>query len=310
MEIEIPGADKMKKLGHWLRKESVAGYVFVLPFIIGFLSFTLIPTIYSIWLSLTRYNILSAPVFVGVDNFIRMFTKDPLLWKSFFNTFRFAIISVPLKLTAALIVAMLFYKTSKASAVYRAVYYLPSILGGSIAVAILWRRLFATDGAFNAILSTIGIESKIGWLGRPETAMGTLIVLSVWQFGSSMLIFLAGLKQIPTSLYEAASVDGCPKVKQFFKITIPMLTPVIFFNLIQQTINGFMAFTSSFVITQGKPLNTTLFYAVYMYQRSFEFKELGYGSAMAWFMLFVIAILTAFIFKSSSKWVFNMSEEG
>ena len=296
---------KQLSLKQRLNEEHTAGFIFVLPFIIGFLAFSAIPIIISFCLSFTRYDILGSPTFIGVENFVRMFTDDDKFWKSFGTTFFYAVVCVPLKLIMALFVAMLFVKTTRFTSVMRAVYYLPSIMGGSIAVAVLWRRLFASDGVINAILGT-----DIAWLGRKDTAIWTLIILSVWQFGSSMLIFLAGLKQVPVSLYEAATVDGCSKVGQFFKITLPMLTPVIFFNLVQQTINAFMAFTQSFVITNGGPRDSTLFYCVYQYQRAFEFHEMGYGSAMAWFMLLVIGLLTALIFKSSTKWVYNESKEG
>lgn len=280
-----------------------------MPFIIGLFAFTLIPILASFALSFTSYDILSTPKFAGLDNYIRMFTQDPIFWKSFGVTFFYAVVSVPLKLIMALMVAMFFQRTSKATSVYRAVYYLPSIMGGSVAVAVLWRRMFASDGVINSVLQQVGIPSDIGWLSGTRTAIWTLIILSVWQFGSSMLVFLAGLKQIPVTLYEASRVDGCGKVKQFFKITLPMLTPVIFFNLVQQTINAFMAFTQSYVITGGKPLNSTLFYTVYMYQRSFQYSEMGYGSAMAWFMLIVVALLTVMIFRSSGSWVYRASEE-
>lgn len=295
-------------LSSFLNRDGVAGYVFILPFIIGLLAFIIVPIIISLVLSFTRYDILSEPVFIGFDNYIRMFTQDPTFWKSFRVTLLYAGVSVPLKLIMALCVAMLFYRGTRLTAFYRAVYYLPSILGSSVAVAVLWKRLFAVDGVVNSLLGFIGIDSQIGWLSRPSTAIWTLIILSVWQFGSSMLIFLGGLKQIPTSLYEAATVDGCSKFRQFRSITLPMLTPVIFFNLIQQTINAFTAFTQSYVITNGKPLDSTLFYTVYMYRRSFEFSEMGYGAAMAWFMLFVVAMLTALIFRSSDRWVYRASE--
>lgn len=291
----------------FMNREQVAGYVFILPFIIGLLCFTIIPIIVSFALSFTRYDILSSPVFTGLDNYIRLFTQDPTFWKSFRVTLFYAVISVPLKLIMALFVAVLFFRGTRMIAFYRGIYYLPSILGSSVAVAVLWKRLFAVDGIINSLLGLIGIESKIGWLSRPDTAIWTLIVLSVWQFGSSMLVFLGGLKQIPASLYQAATVDGCSRPRQFFTITLPMLTPVIFFNLVQQTINAFTAFTQSYIITNGKPLDSTLFYAVYMYRRSFEYSEMGYGAAMAWFMLFVVALLTALIFKSSNKWVYRAS---
>lgn len=297
------------KVKSFFEKEKVAGFVFIGPFIIGFLSFVVLPMIVSFGLSFTRYDILSAPKWIGVDNFIRMFTDDKLFWKSFKVTIYFSVVSVPLKLIMALGVAMLFKKTTRLSAVYRAVYYLPSIMGGSMAVAVLWKRLFASDGPINHFMGLLGLPSDISWLGRVDTAIWTLIILSVWQFGSSMVIFLAGLKQIPVTLYEAAEVDGCRPVRQFFSITLPLLTPVLFFNIVQQTINSFMAFTQSYVITDGAPRNSTLFYMVYMYRRSFKYYEMGYGSAIAWFMLIVVALLTALIFKSSTKWVYRESEE-
>lgn len=298
------------KIGKLLNREQVAGYVFILPFIIGFMAFTFIPIVISFCLSFTKYDILSAPQFLGLENYIRMFTQDELFWKSMGVTTFYALVSVPLKLIMALLVAMLFVRTTRATSFYRAVYYLPSIMGGSVAVAIMWKRLFTSDGVFNSILNAIGIPCNISWLGRTDTAIWTLILLAVWQFGSSMLIFLAGLKQIPITLYEAATVDGCGKVRQFFKITLPMLTPVIFFNLIQQSINAFIAFTQCYIITAGKPMNSTLFYMVYMYDRSFKYFEMGYGSAMAWFMLLIVAVMTIIIFKTSNKWVYRESEEG
>lgn len=291
-----------------LHNEQVAGYVFIMPFIAGLILFTIVPIFVSFGLSFTRYNILSSPRFTGIDNYIRMFTQDATFWKSFTVTLFYAFVSVPLKLAMALLIAVVFYKGTRATSIYRAVYYLPSILGSSVAVAVLWRRLFAVDGILNSVLNRFGIPSEVGWLSRTDTAIWTLILLSVWQFGSSMLIFLGGLKQIPESLNEAAIVDGCSKPRRFLSITLPMLTPVLFFNLIQQTINAFTAFTQSYIITNGRPLDSTLFYAVYMYRRSFEFSEMGYGAAMAWFMLFVVSIMTALIFKSSSAWVYKASE--
>lgn len=301
---------KNKNITFSIYKEGVAGYVFILPFIIGFLFFSAIPILISFGLSFTEYDVLKTPKFIGIDNYVRMFTDDTKIWKTFGVTFFYAVISVPLKLTMALMVALLFTKTTRFSGFMRGVYYLPSIMGGSIAVAVLWRRLFASDGVINGILSFLELPGDIAWLGRKDTAIWTLILLSVWQFGSSMLIFLAGLKQIPVSLYEAAKVDGCSRIRQFFKITLPMLTPVLFFNLVQQMINAFMAFTQSYIITNGGPRDSTRFYCVYQYQRAFEFHEMGYASAMAWFMLVVIGILTALIFQSSTKWVYNESREG
>ena len=287
-----------------LNEEGVAGYIFILPFVVGFLGFTLIPLLSLFGLSFTDYDILSAPRFVGLQNYKELFGGDPLFWKSLSITFYYTFLSVPLRLVAALLIAMALVKTSRASNLYRAVYYLPSIMGSSVAVAVTWKRLFDKQGAVNSILQSIGINSQTVWLGQTDTAIWVLIILSVWQFGSSMLIFLSGLKQIPVSLYEAATVDGAGKVRQFFKITLPMLTPVIFFNLIMELINGFMSFTQCYIITEGKPLNSTLFYTVYMYQNSFQYYKLGYGCAMAWIMLIILAVFTAVLFRTSDKWVY------
>ncbi len=296
---------KLMKIGSFFNKESTAGVVFCLPFIIGFFFFMVVPMGISLYYSLCDYNILAPPQFIGLDNYVKMFTNDPLFYKTLKVTFYFAFVSVPIRLTFALLVAMLLYKTTKMSGIYRAVYYLPSIIGGSVAVAILWKRMFATDGVVNALLGVIGIDTNFAWLGDERTAIWVLIALAVWQFGSSMLIFLAALKQIPTSLYEAARVDGANKFSQFFKVTLPLLTPTIFFNLVMQMINGFLAFTQCYIITQGKPMNSTLFYTVYMYQQSFEFYNTGYGAALAWVMLFIISVITTILFYTKKYWVYS-----
>ena len=299
---------RKKSFAQTMNTPKVAGYVFILPFIIGFLAFMAVPMILSLGFSFTRYNILKSPVFIGLENYKTMFTADPKFWKVFGVTMYYVLFSVPLRLIMALAVAMLLVKSTKLSGFYRAVYYLPSIIGSSVAVAILWKRMFASDGVINALLGIVGLPSDLAWLGRADTAIWTLIILAIWQFGSSMLIFLSGLKQIPVSLYEAATVDGANGIQRFFKITIPMLTPTIFFNLINQLINGFMAFTQSYIITQGKPRDTTLFYTVYMYQNSFTYNKLGYGCAMAWFMVFVVGMLTLVLFKTQKKWVHYEAE--
>lgn len=298
---------KKRTFTQMLNTPGVAGYVFILPFIIGFLAFLALPMLLSFGFSFTRYNILESPVFIGLENYRTMFFEDTKFWKVFGVTMYYVVFSVPLRLLMALVVALLLVKSSKLSGFYRAVYYLPSIIGSSVAVAILWKRMFASDGVINALFQAIGIPCEIAWLGRADTAIWTLIILAVWQFGSSMLIFLSGLKQIPVSLYEAATVDGANGIQRFFKITLPMLTPTIFFNLINQLINGFMAFTQSYIITQGKPRDSTLFYTVYMYQNSFTYSKLGYGCAMAWFMVFVVGILTLILFKTQDKWVYYES---
>lgn len=288
-----------------MRRESTAGVIFTLPFTIGFLVFMIVPMGISLYYSFCKYNILSPPEFIGFDNFIKMFTDDAIFLKTIGVTFYFALVSVPLRLIFALIVAMVLLKTTKVTGFYRAVYYLPSIIGGSVAVAILWKRVFAVDGVVNALLGHLIPGMKFSWLGSEKTAIWVLMLLSIWQFGSSMLIFLSALKQIPSTLYDSAKVDGANKSSQFFRITLPLLTPTIFFNLVMQMINGFLAFTQSFIITQGKPLNSTLFYTVYVYQQSFEFYNTGYGAALAWVMLLIVGGITALLFATKRLWVYE-----
>ena len=298
------------RIGSWLDRDNVAGYVFVLPFIIGVIVFTAVPFFTSLYLSFTEYNVLSDPKWVGLANFKEMFFEDDLFWTSFWVTFKFAFIQVPIKLTVALLVALVLARATRLTSAYRAAFYIPSLMGGSVAIALLWKQLFSPNGVINQILAVFGLPSDTAWLGNPKTALGTLIALGVWQFGSSMLIFLAAIKNIPQSYHEAAIVDGAGPVKRFFSITLPMLTPIIFFNLINQVIGAFQAFNSSYLITQGRPLNTTLYYGVHLYNKAFDQFKMGYGCAMAWFMLLVIGLLTALIFKSSTKWVYNESKEG
>lgn len=289
---------------------NLVGYLFISPWLITFFLFVFIPIIVSLILSFTDYNVLANKGnFVGLDNFQRMFFEDKRYAKSVIATFKYVIFSVPLRLSFALGVAMLLNTARRGVGIYRAAFYAPSIVGGSIAVAVMWRQIFGNEGLINFVLALLGIEGP-NWLGRPETAIWTLIVLAAWQFGSPMLIFLAGLKNIPKQLYESAEIDGANSVQRFTKITIPMLTPIIFFNLIMQLISGFMVFTQAFIITGGRPLDTTLFYALYVYQRAFENNEMGYASAMAWVMLAVIAFLTALVFRSSSYWVHYEADEG
>lgn len=291
-----------------LDRDNVAGYVFILPFIIGLIVFTAIPFFTSLYLSFTEYNVLSPAKWIGINNYKEMFFEDKLFWTSFKVTFKFAFIQVPIKLTVSLLVALVLARATKLTGFYRATFYIPSLMGGSVAIALLWKQLFSRNGVINQILGAIGLPSDTSWLGNPKTALGTLIALGVWQFGSSMLIFLASIKNIPASYHEAAIVDGAGPVRRFFSITLPMLTPIIFFNLINQVIGAFQAFNSSYLITQGKPLNTTLYYGVHLYNKAFDQFRMGYGCAMAWFMLLIIAFFTALIFRSSSAWVYYESE--
>lgn len=283
---------------------NLAGYMFIGPWLIAFLAFTAIPFITSIALSFTDYNMLSSPVFVGLDNYVRLFTKDRLFFTALTVTLRFVFIAIPLRLAFALMVAMIMNRESKAVPLYRVIYYLPSILGGSVAVSVMWRYCFSKTGVLNTALQAIGIASDISWISNKDTALWSLILLFIWQFGSPMLIFLSGLKQIPKSYYEAAECDGAGPIRRFIKITIPLLSPIIFFNLVMQMIGGFMVFSQAMIITDGGPMNKTLVYALYLYRQSFAYYKMGYGSAMAWILMLIIGIFTLLAFKSSSAWVF------
>jgi multiple sugar transport system permease protein len=301
------GNRKARLLTGW--KRDLVGYAYISPWLIGFVVFVIGPMLTSLYLSFTDYDMLSSPHWIGIQNYITMFTDDPRFWISIKVTFLFVIISVPLKLAFALFIAILFNGKHRGLGIYRTAYYIPSIIGGSVAIAVMWRQLFGMDGALNSVLIHLGVEPK-NWIATPDFAMWTLIALVVWQFGSPMLIFLAGLKQIPRELYESAAVDGASRFSQFFRITMPMLTPVIFFNLVMQTIDGFMTFTQSFLVTQGGPLDKTLFYGLYLYQKAFGGTfAMGYASAMAWILLLIVAGFTALIFRSSASWVYYESTE-
>ncbi|GAB4427655.1 MAG: sugar ABC transporter permease [Anaerolineae bacterium] len=293
------------------RQDNLVGYLFISPWLICFLLFTLLPLLASLALSFTDYDVIGDYEFIGLDNFQRMFFQDMRYARSVKATLYYVFFSVPLRLLFALGVAMLLNTKRRGVYLYRAAYYAPSVVGGSIAVAVMWREIFGKNGLINFLLDTVGIPG-VNWLGNPQTAIWTLITLAVWQFGSPMLIFLAGLKHIPAELYEAAAIDGAGGWQQFRRITLPLLTPIIFFNLVMQIIAGFMIFTQAFVVSggNGAPLDTTLFYALYVYQRGFVTFEMGYAAAMAWVLLVVVAVLTGLVFRSSSYWVFYESKEG
>ncbi|MGN6159224.1 MAG: carbohydrate ABC transporter permease [Devosia sp.] len=278
--------------------------MFLLPWFIGFFGLTVGPILISLYLSFTNFDLLTAPQWAGLDNYARMFTADPKFVASMRVTFLFVIFSVPLKLAFALVVALVLNRGMKGLPIYRAVFYLPSLLGASVAIAVLWRRLFAGDGLVNEALAMIGIQGP-AWISNPRFSLWTLIILAVWQFGSPMIIFLAGLRQIPQDLYEAADIDGASRWRKFWKITLPLLTPVVFFNAIIQTIEGFKSFTPAFIISggTGNPINSTLFYTLYLYQEAFGFLRMGYASALAWVLLAIIAVFTAFSFLTSRYWV-------
>ncbi len=285
-------------------RRNAAGYLFLSPWLIGFFCLTLGPALVSLYLSFTDYDLLTPPKVVGADNYVRMFTDDDKFAAAMRVTFLYVALSVPLKLIFALGIATALNRGLRGLTIYRAVFYLPSLLGASVAIAVLWRQLFAADGLINALLAQFGIEGP-SWISNPHYSLYTLIILSVWQFGSPMIIFLAGLRQIPTEMYEAASLDGASRWRQFFKITLPLLSPVVFFNLVIQTIEAFKAFTPAFIISGGSggPIDSTLFYTLYLYQEAFGYFRMGYASALAWVLLLIIAIFTSFSFLSTRFWV-------
>lgn len=292
------------------RKVNVLGYCMIAPWLIGFLVMFLIPMCISLYYSFTDYNLLSDPNFIGIQNYVRMFTDDPDFWQAIKVTFLYVLILVPCRLAFALLVALLLNTKRKGGGLYRTLYYIPSIIGGSIAVSIVWKQLFGNDGVAMSLLSLVGIDQKLSFIGNPNTALGTLILLGVWQFGSSMLIFLAALKQVPASIYESASLDGAGGMRKFFKITLPLISPTIFFNLILQIINGFRAFTEGYIVTNGGPMDSTLFYVLNLYRRAFTYFDMGYSSAMAWVLVLIIACFAGVVFKSQGAWVYYESKGG
>ena len=278
-------------------------FVFILPWLIGFLGFRLYPLISSFYYSFTKFGILDTPTFIGLGNYIEMFTDDPLFFKSVSVTLIYVIVSVPLKLGFALFVAVILNNKLKFAPLYRTVYYIPSLLGSSVGIAVVWRGLFRKTGIINYILSLFGIAG-LELLGDQRTALGMLILLSVWQFGSSMIIFLAGLNQVPASVRESAAIDGANTVQTFFHVSLPMITPVIFFNLIMQCINAFQTFSSAYIITKnGGPANATYLYVLHIYNSGFSKYRLGYASALSWILMAVILVFTLIVFKTQDNWV-------
>ncbi|ASA26262.1 carbohydrate ABC transporter permease [Paenibacillus donghaensis] len=310
MPANAPVYKTKKPLKQRLRS-NLTGYAFISPFIIGFLCFTLVPMIISLYLSFTKYNLFSPPQWVGLDNYIKMFTNDPKYLQSLKVTLLYVFIGVPLRLTFALFVAMILNTKSRMVGTYRTIYYLPSIIGGSVAVSIMWRNIFSDTGIINGLMGFFGL-GPVSWFGNPSAALVMLISLSVWQFGSSMLIFLAGLKNIPSEMYEAANVDGAGFFRKFFKITMPLLSSVVLFNLVMQTISAFMTFVPAYIISKGEggPMDGTLLYSLYLFRQAFMFNNMGYASAMAWVMMLMIGIMTAILFKTSKSWVFYESGGG
>jgi multiple sugar transport system permease protein len=289
---------------------NTAGYLFLLPWLIGFFGLTVGPTVASLYLSFTDYDLLTPARWTGLENYEYALFHDRRLGNALAVTFTYVLWSVPLKLTLALALAMALDRSVRGVGLYRATFYLPSLLGASVAIAVLWRQIFGGEGLVNQLLMLVFGVSGPAWVTHPDYALSTLVVLAVWQFGSPMIIFLAGLRQIPQDLYEAAAMDGAGPLRQFFRITLPLLAPVIFFNLVLQTIEAFKAFTQAFIVSGGTggPVDSTLFYSLYLYEEAFANFRMGYASALAWLLLVIIGVFTAIAFLTSRYWVYYEDE--
>ena len=285
-------------------RENLTGYLFIAPWLIGFLVFTFGPFIQSFYLSFTRYNIVQPPKFIGLANYRMMLFDDELFWKSLWVTIRFALCSVPMVLVVGVLLALLLNSNVKGIAAFRTIFYLPSIIPTVATTSIFMWILNPQVGMVNQILDLIGIKGP-AWLSDPTWTPWSLVFMSVWGAGGSMVIYLAGLKDIPTYLNEAATLDGAGPIQKLKAVTLPMLSPVIFFNLVMGIIGTFQYFTQAFMISkgQGGPEDSTMFYALYMFQRSWKYMDMGYGSAMAWVLFVIIILITAVIFRSHTRWV-------
>lgn len=288
-------------------KREYQAYLYILPWILGFAILQLYPFVSSFIYSFTDYTVGAKATFQGLANYKKLFTQDKEFWNSLKVTILFALYTVPGKLIMALAVAMFLNRELKGINLIRTLYYIPSLLGGSVAVALLWRLMFLDNGVINAILSALHLP-VIQWLGDTRYALRTICMLEIWQFGSSMVMFLAALKQVPRSLYEAAEIDGAGKVTRFFHITLPQISPIIFFNLINQTIQALQNFTSAQVITEGGPLKSTYVLGLKLYKEGFSYFKMGYASAISWVVFAAIMIFTLAIFASSKLWVHYADE--
>lgn len=282
-----------------MKKFKNKGFIYILPWIIGFILFKMYPIIYSLILSFTDGNIIGKPEFTGLENYIRAFSDKDVI-KSFAVTVIYAFIEVPLKLMVSLLVAQLLSARIKGMGFFRTAYYIPTILGSNIATAVLWKYLFSSKGYANQLLAVFGIE-PVSWFGEPFPALMTIILLRVWEFGSSMVIFLAGINEVPKELYEAAEIDGCSRINRFFRITVPMIRHLIFFNFIMQMIQAFQEFNAPYMITGGNPLNFTYLISMLIYDNSFVYFDMGYASAVSWILLIVLAVPSAVMIKKYER---------
>jgi multiple sugar transport system permease protein len=296
----------MTALVRWLRKpagrRTIVGYIFIAPFMLGFLIWFLIPALTSLWMAFQDWNMIQPPKFVGLDNFRNMFT-DKLFWQALKVTTVYTAISVPLSMVLAFMLALLMNTKVRGIAVFRTIYYMPGIVP-AVANAVLWAWILNSEfGLLNAFLHVFGIR-KILWLQDPDWALPALILMSLWGLGGTMVIFLAGLQGIPNEFYEAAEIDGAGPWAKLWHVTIPLMSPVIFFNLIMGIIGTFQIFTAGYLITDGGPQNATLFYVLYLWRNAFQYLKMGYGAALAWVLAFIIMGLTVFIFRGLGRWVY------
>lgn len=288
-------------------RTNLAGYLFISPWILGFLIFTAGPMLVSLVLTISDFNYLTEIKWVGLKNFKKILFDDYFFWQSVKVTFKYVFIREPLKIIVALAVALLLNQLKRHTDFFRTLFYAPAIVGTGVAVAIMWRAILSYDGLINQLLGMLGIE-PVKWLTDPRIALYSLIIASLYGFPGAMIIFLAGLKDIPTSMYEAAKIDGAGSVSRFLNITLPLLSPVVFFNAIMGIINGFQTFTSGYVITdKGGPVGSTMFYMINLYQNAFVYHKAGYASALAWILFVIILLFTVLVFRSSDLWVFYES---
>lgn len=305
----VQSKENMMKSGSLHKEHNLLAYFLLGPWLFGFCLLFLIPMLSSLYFSFTSFNMLKPPRFIGAANYVRL-VNDPDFWLSLKITFSYVLMVVPLRLVVALVIAMLLVIPSKSSGIYRTIYYIPSVIGGSVAVSIIWKQIFGNPGVIMTWLNQLGIPMKTSLLGNENTALLVIVLMGIWQFGSSMLIFLAALKQISRTFYDAALIEGANPVQRFFKITLPIITPTIFFNLMLQIINGFKVFNEGYIITGGGPNKATLFYVLNLYNRAFRYLDMGYSSALAWVLVVIVALVSAFVFKTQNKWVFYEQKEG
>lgn len=288
------------------KKDKYLGYLYIAPWLIGFLVLTLYPFVVSFLYSFTDYDMFRMK-FVGLKNYVDIFTGDKTVMGSLGRTLLYTVISVPLKLVTALLVALMLNRINRGRALYYTVFYLPSILGSSVALAVLWKYIFKKDGLLNLLLGAIGITGA-NWLGDPKLVLYVMMLLPLWQMGAPMVLFLAALKNVPLDLTEAARIDGARPYQVFFRITLPMISPIIFFNTIMQTIEIIQIFTPAYLITKGGPIKQTYLYSLYLYDTAFRDMKIGYASALSWILFVIIISFTLAFFALSGKWVYYGDE--